>query len=103
MCDSKGRWLSFMFGGLAGTMLNNQSYKKAKAKDTAAINAANQAAANQVEQNKIANSVQATDTTKETPTDLATKLKQQKVPLNTTNTGATIGTPSSVGLNLGGY
>ena len=102
MCDSKGRWLSFMFGGLAGTLLNNQSYKKAKAKDAAAINAANQAAANQVEQNKLANSVQTTEETT-TATDAIKKLTTQKVPLNTTNTGATVGSQTSVGLNLGGY
>lgn len=102
MCDSKGRWLSFMFGGLAGTLLNNQSYKKAKAKDTAAINAANQAAANQVEQNKLANSVQTTEETT-TATDAIKKLTTQKVPLNTSNTGATVGSQTSVGLNLGGY
>lgn len=103
MCDSKGRWLSFMFGGLAGTLLNNQSYKKAKAKDTAAINAANQAAANQVEQNKLANSVQTTEETTDTATDAIKKLTTQKVPLNTSNTGATVGSQTSVGLNLGGY
>ena len=102
MCDSKGRWLSFMFGGLAGTLLNNQSYKKAKAKDTASINAANQAAANQVEQNKLANSVQTTEETT-TATDAIKKLTTQKVPLNTSNTGATVGSQTSVGLNLGGY
>lgn len=103
MCDSKGRWLSFMFGGLAGTLLNNQNYKKAKAKDTAAINAANQAAANQVEQNKLANSVQTTEETTDTATDAIKKLTTQKVPLNTSNTGATVGSQTSVGLNLGGY
>ena len=102
MCDSKGRWLSFMFGGLAGTLLNNQSYKKAKAKDTAAINAANQAAANQVEQNKLANSIQTTEEAT-TATDAIKKLTPQKVPLNTSNTGATVGSQTSVGLNLGGY
>ena len=102
MCDSKGRWLSFMFGGLAGTLLNNQSYKKAKAKDAAAINAANQAAANQVEQNKLANSVQTTEETT-TATDAIKKLTTQKVPLTTSNTGATVGSQTSVGLNLGGY
>lgn len=103
MCDSKGRWLSFMFGGLAGTLLNNQSYKKAKAKDTAAINAANQAAANQVEQNKLANSVQTTEETTTATQDAVKKLATQKVPLNTTNTGASMGSSSAVGLNLGGY
>ena len=102
MCDSKGRWLSFMFGGLAGTLINNQNYKKAKAKDTAAINAANQAAANQVEQNKLANSIQTTEEAT-TATDAIKKLTPQKVPLNTSNTGATVGSQTSVGLNLGGY
>lgn len=104
MCDSKGKWLSFMHGGLLGFMLNNQSYKKAQRQDQATINAANQAAQNQVEQNKLANSVQSTEDTTTKTTDTNTKkLITQKVPLNTSSTGATVGSQTSVGLNLGGY
>lgn len=102
MCDSKGKWLSFLHGGLFGYMLNNQSYKKAKKQDTAAINAANQAAANQVEQNKLANSTQTTENTTSNTTDTK-KITTQRVPLNTSSTGATLGSQTSVGLNLGGY
>ena len=102
MCDSKGKWLSFLHGGLFGYMLNNQSYKKAKKQDTAAINAANQAAANQVEQNKLANSVQTTENTPTTE-NAAKKITTQRVPLNTSLTGASTGSQTSVGLNLGGY
>lgn len=103
MCDSKGKWLSFMFGGLGGYLLNNNSYKKARKEDTATINAANQAAANQVEKNKLANSVQTTEKTNTATQDAVKKLATQKVPLNTTNTGASMGSSSAVGLNLGGY
>lgn len=101
MCDSKGKWLSFMFGGLGGYLLNNQSYKKANKEDSATVNAAKQAAANQVEINKKANSVETTETN--TAADITKKLATQKVPLNTSTTGATVGSPTSVGLNLGGY
>lgn len=103
MCDSKGKWLSFMFGGLGGYLLNNNSYKKARKEDAATINAANQAAADQVEKNKVANSVQTTEPATQSTQDAVKKLATQKVPLNTQNTGATIGSQTSVGLNLGGY
>ena len=63
----------------------------------------NQAAANQVEKNKLANSVQTTEKTNTATQDAVKKLATQKVPLNTTNTGASMGSSSAVGLNLGGY
>lgn len=97
MCDSKGKWLSFLHGGLFGYMLNNQSYKKAKKQDAAAINAANQAAANQIEANKVANATQSTENTVSNTTDTK-KLASQKVPLNTSSTGATLGSQTSVSL-----
>lgn len=100
MCDI-GQTLMHFFYPPSLIGLNSRSDRKAKAKDAAAIKAANQAAANQVEQNKIANSVQSTEPT--TPQEAIKKITPQKVPLNTTNTGATVGAPSSVGLNLGGY
>ena len=89
---------------LAGTgagLLAHQKNKKEQAKADQRINTANQAAQDQVEQNKIANSVQSTEELKN-PT-LAEQLKQQKVPLNTGSTGASTASPTSVGLNLGGY
>ena len=98
MCNALG-----LIASIAATdLITGYSSKKAKKQANATINAANQAAANQVEQNKLANSVQTTEKETETQTAIK-KLATQKVPLNTTNTGATVGTPSSVGLNLGGY
>lgn len=95
MCDFK-EWL-----GITALGLSEKNYKKAKAQDKANIKAANQAVQNQVEHNKLANSVQSTEELKN-PT-LAEQLKQQKVPLNTGSTGTQFSTPTSVGLNLGGY
>jgi hypothetical protein len=89
---------------LAGTgagLLAHQKNKKEADKTEQRINAANQAAQDQVEHNKLANSVQSTEELKN-PT-LAEQLKQQKVPLNTGSTGTQFSTPTSVGLNLGGY
>lgn len=102
MCNTKSLLGWFYPPSLLGINGDKKAKNKANAK-LAAANQSTQDAKQHIEANKIANSVQSTDTTKETSTDLATKLKQQKVPLNTTNTGATVGTPSSVGLNLGGY
>ena len=99
MCNAKGLLGWFYPPSLLGW----NSDKKAKRQANATINAANQAAANQVEKNKLANSVQTTEKTNTATQDAVKKLATQKVPLNTTNTGATIGSPSSVGLNLGGY
>lgn len=104
MCDSKGKWLSFFTGGLASSLwLNPKSYKNAVKKDQAAIQAANEAAQRQVELNKQANAVQTTDESQATTASETKKLTTQKVPLNTASTGATIGSATSVGLNLGGY
>ena len=67
------------------------------------LNTINQAAAAQVELNKQANSVQSTDKTITATQEAVKKLATQKVPLHTTNTGASMGSSSAVGLNLGGY
>lgn len=102
MCDSKGRWMGLLTHGILGYAISDMGYKKAKKQDAAAINAANQAAANQVEQNNIANSVQSTENTTNTE-ELNKKIATQRVPLNTSLTGASTGYQTSVGLNLGGY
>ena len=100
MCDPVS--LTLAAAGIGTTIaLGNKKNNKEKAKASAQVNAANQAAQQQVEANKIANQTQSTEEL-QNPT-LAQKLKEQKVPLNTSNTGATVGTPTSVGLNLGGY
>lgn len=88
-------------GGVGMSYLQNKNNKKDKAQMNNRINALEQAAQDHVEQNKIANSVQSTEELKN-PT-LAEQLKQQKVPLNTGSTGASTASPTSVGLNLGGY
>jgi len=99
MCNAKGLLGWFYPPSLLGW----NSDKKAKRQANATINAANQAAANQVEKNKLANSVQTTEKTNTATQDAVKKLATQKVPLNTTNTGASMGSSSAVGLNLGGY
>lgn len=99
MCNAKGL-LGFFY---PPSLLGWNSDKKAKRQANATINAANQAAANQVEKNKLANSVQTTEKTNTATQDAVKKLATQKVPLNTTNTGASMGSSSAVGLNLGGY
>lgn len=100
MCDPVSLALTAVAVG-GGWAYGNRKNNKEKDKASARINAANQAAQDQVEANKIANSVQSTEELKN-PT-LADKLKQQKVPLNTGNTGVATANPTSVGLNLGGY
>lgn len=99
MCNAKGL-LGFFY---PPSLLGWNSDKKAKRQANVTINAANQAAANQVEKNKLANSVQTTEKTNTATQDAVKKLATQKVPLNTTNTGASMGSSSAVGLNLGGY
>ena len=99
MCNAKGL-LGFFY---PPSLLGWNSDKKAKRQANAQINAANQAAADQVEKNKVANSVQTTEPATQSTQDAVKKLATQKVPLNTQNTGATIGSQTSVGLNLGGY
>ena len=102
MCDSKGKWLNLFHPDPFYWFLNNRSYNKAKKETDAQINAANQAAANQVEQNRLANSVQTTENTPTTE-NATKKITTQRVPLNTSLTGASTGSQTSVGLNLGGY
>lgn len=103
MCFTKdGGWLELdpcNMSSLSG------SYKRAKKKDQATINAINQSAQDKINQNKLASLDQTTEnTTTTTDTNNNTKkLITRKLPLNTSSTGATIGSSTSVGLNLGGY
>lgn len=101
MCDPITATVLGLAGGVGMSYLQNKNNKKAKTQTTAQINAANQAAKDQVEHNKLANSVQSTEELKNPL--LNEELKKQKVPLNTGSTGTQFSTPTSVGLNLGGY
>jgi hypothetical protein len=84
-------------------MWQDKNYDKAKKETNKKIQAAGQAAQDQVEANKLANSVQATDPSLIEEPKLKDKLAAQKIPLNTTNTGLAVGNGLSSGLNLGGY
>jgi hypothetical protein len=84
-------------------MWQDKNYDKAKKETNKKIQAAEEAAQDQVEANKLANSVQATDPSLIEEKKLKDKLAAQKVPLNTTNTGLAVGNGLSTGLNLGGY
>lgn len=100
MCDPVS--LAITAAAVGGTWAyGNYKNNKEKDKASAKVQAANTLVQDQVEQNKLANSVQSTEELKN-PT-LAEQLKQQKVPLNTGSTGASTARPTSVGLNLGGY
>ena len=85
----------------AGAALDRKAKKKSEAPTQAALKQINKQPEERIEQNKLANSTQSTEELKN-PT-LAEQLKQQKVPLNTGSTGTSFSTPTSVGLNLGGY
>lgn len=100
MCDPVSLTLTAIGVG-SGMLLSNHKNNKEKAKANAQIKAANQAAADQAEANKVANSLQTTTPMEEQ--DLKQKLAAQKVPLNPTNTGLAVGNGLSTGLNLGGY
>lgn len=100
MCDPVSLTLTAIGVG-SGMLLSNHKNNKEKAKANAQIQAANQAAADQVEANKVANSLQTTTPMEEQ--DLKQKLAAQKIPLNTTNSGLAVGNGLSTGLNLGGY
>ena len=104
MCIStkNGGWLNWLFLDPVLGHVSSYTYKKAKKEDQQAINSANQAAADQIEQNKLANSEQSTEDTSATETTTK-EITTQRVPLNTSLTGASVGTQTSVGLNLGGY
>jgi hypothetical protein len=84
-------------------MWQDKNYDKAKKETNKKIQAAEEAAQDQVEANKLANSVQATDPSLIEEKKLKDKLAAQKIPLNTTNTGLAVGNSLSTGLNLGGY
>ena len=100
MCDPVSLTLTAIGVG-SGMLLSNHKNNKEKAKANAQIKAANQAATDQVEANKVANSLQSTTSMEEQ--DLKQKLAAQKIPLNTTNSGLAVGNGLSTGLNLGGY
>lgn len=100
MCDPVS--LAITAAAVGGTWAyGNYKNNKEKDKASAKVQAANKLVQEQEEHNKLANSVQSTEELKN-PT-LAEQLKQQKVPLNTGSTGASTASPTSVGLNLGGY
>ena len=102
MCDAKSLMAFYFPPSLLGWDSGRKDKSEAKHLTREAQKQTAEAKA-LVPDNKLANSVQTTETNKPTTTDLVTKLKQQKVPLNTSNTGAAIGGVNSVGLNLGGY
>lgn len=99
MCDPVS--LSLVGAAAIGTAYGVKRINKDKKQTKATLNAINKQTEERIEHNKLANSVQSTEELKN-PT-LADKLKQQKVPLNTGSTGTQFSTPTSVGLNLGGY
>lgn len=102
MCDPISASIVIGLGAGAGmSYLQNKNNKKDKAQMNARIDSLEQAASDQVEANKLANSVQSTTPMEEQ--DLKQKLAAQKIPLNTTNTGLAVGNGLSSGLNLGGY
>ena len=90
--------------GAAAAAIGGATYSHIKKNDkeaNAKVQAANQTLANQIENNKIANSVQTTEKQPQ-QTDPLKKLQQvQKTPLNSITTN--LGNQSAVGLNLGGY
>lgn len=93
-----------LIGGIAGYQLRKSNEKgnaKAEAQTQNKIDAANQAAQEQIEANRLANSVQSTSELE--ALNLQQKLAAQKVPLNTINAGLAVGNGLSSGLNLGGY
>ena len=99
MCDPVS--LSLVGAAAIGTAYGVKRINKDKKQTKATLNAINKQTEERIEHNKLANSVQSTEELKN-PT-LAEQLKQQKVPLNTGSTGTQFSTPTSVGLNLGGY
>ena len=100
MCDPVS--LAITAAAVGGTWAyGNYKNNKEKDKASAKVQTANKLVQEQEAHNKLANSVQSTEELKN-PT-LAEQLKQQKVPLNTGSTGASTASPTSVGLNLGGY
>jgi hypothetical protein len=104
MCIStkNGGWLNWLILDPTMGFISNRRYKEAKEKDQQAINSANQAADEQIKLNKTANSTQTTEDST-VATDTTKKIATQRVPLNTSLTGISTGSPTSVGLNLGGY
>ena len=87
--------------GMTAVARGERAKKKSEAENKAKLEAANTYQEEQIAHNQLANSVQTTAPLKN-PT-LAEELKKQKVPLNTGSTGVTTASPTSVGLNLGGY
>ena len=103
MCDSKGRWLSYLNWGLVGGLINETTRRRADKKHTAELNSINaniEKLKKTPEEQAQLNTPQSTQEAQQKPQQ---QLTTQKVPLNTGSTGATIGSPTTVGLNLGGY
>lgn len=104
MCDSKGRWLSYLWGGIAGGLINEATRRRADKKHTAELNSINaniEKLKKTPEEQAQLNTPQSTQEAQQTQQQQ--QLTTQKVPLNTGSTGATVGSPTSIGLNLGGY
>lgn len=85
----------------AGLAADKKAKKKAEAAKNTALQGVAEQKQEQIAHNQLANSVQTTEELKN-PT-LTEEIKKQKVPLNTGSTGTQFSTPTSVGLNLGGY
>lgn len=93
-------------GTMAGWGVNkwqDRQKEKAERNAQARIDAIQKEAQEKIDYNK--NVIQQPQSTEELKNQALTQkqLTTQKVPLNTGLTGATVGSPTSVGLNLGGY
>lgn len=96
--------LTSLIPGSVMYMWQDKNYDKAKKQTKQQIDKINQEANKQIENNKIANSVQTTNKQTNTQTDLKKTLPIQKTPLNSmNNTGVSTVGQSALGLNLGGY
>jgi alpha-D-ribose 1-methylphosphonate 5-triphosphate synthase subunit PhnG len=92
-------------GTMAGWGVNkwqDRQKEKAERNAQARIDAIQKEAQEKIDYNK--NIIQQAQSTQEAQqTQQQKQLTTQKVPLNTGSTGATVGSPTSIGLNLGGY
>lgn len=91
-------------GTMAGWGVNkwqDRQKEKAERNAQARIDAIQKEAQEKIDYNK--NIIQQAQSTQEAQQNPQHPLTTQKVPLNTGSTGATVGSPTSIGLNLGGY
>lgn len=102
MCDAKSLMAFYFPPSLLGWDSGRKDKSEAKQLTKEAQKQTAEAKA-LVPNNKIANSVQSTEKQPQQQNNIAQKLQTKKLPLNTSNTGATVGSQTSVGLNLGGY